>query len=143
MLKYEDYKLPCWMQGTFSAADNIMRTQFDYGIRQRRKPTGNPAASFAILIKSQKDLESFTKFWGDLHNGVDTWTTDYRFGPYTKKSKKVRFTQPYQMNDLGAGLFEVTCSMEMPDPKNDAIAGCTLVPHNDLHPEDKLYPNRC
>ena len=143
MLRYEDYKLPCWANGTFNAADNMLRTQFDYGIRQRRKPMGLPTASYAILIKDQKTFESFTKFWGDLNNGVDVWTTDNRFGPYKSKNKKVRFTQPYQMNDLGAGLFEITCTIEMADPKNDATVGCTLFPHDTLHPEDKLYPNKC
>ena len=143
MIKYEDYKLPCVEQGSFTEGPATIRTQFDYAIRQRRGRQPYPQASFSIVIKNASELDEWGKFWADLDMGVDTFLTDAKFGPWLKLGKKVRFVGGYQMHQLAKEIYRITATWEMADPKGDAVSSCTLYPADSLHPENKLYPNKC
>ncbi len=142
MKTYEDYNLPCLTLTTFDSGNNRIRTQFDYGIRQRRGAQNLPKMGFNIVIKGRGELNRFTQFWADLNMGIDKFILKQAFGPYTSDKKEVRFTRGYTLQEKGGGLFVLSSEIEIVDP-SQAASDCHLYPADDLHPDNVLYPDKC
>ena len=99
MITYSDLMTVCWRLGSSQSSDDRVRSQFDYGTRQRRGHRGYPTSSFAITV-NQDDMDYFKIFWSKLNQGVDSFILDMPIYGSTTKKKVVRFTTAYTIKDL-------------------------------------------
>lgn len=112
-VKYETY-FPniCWTLSGTVVATNFIRSQFDYGVRQRRALRGNDNYSVRIVLSNQTDMDQWLLFWSDLNYGNDIFITDQIIDGDTSVDKNVRFTSGYSNRDIGNGLQEITVPVE-------------------------------
>jgi len=140
--KYEDQHLPCIRLSKSVQPQPIIVTQFDYGKRVRRGTIKNPTMSFSIVLATQKQQQDFSEFYYNKIKEIQPFLLDQPFGLYTTKNKKVRFAAPLDIQELGNSVLAISCVLELVDPQN-ASHTCILVPHDDLYPDNTLYPNAC
>ena len=98
--------------------------------------------TFSIVLGTLKQKQDFSEFYYNKIKEIQPFTTDAAFGLYTSKDKGVRFSGPIEIQELGGGILEIKGILELIDPVN-ASHGCVLVPHDDLYPDNTLYPNVC
>ena len=139
MIKYENYLSICWKLNTSQAPQNFIRSQFTFGTRQRRALRGYPQAGFSIVADAAQ-VQQFKKLWFDLDYGAKKFLTDQPiFGDFNN-NKEVRFTSAYQLQELGAYMYLITCSVEMTRLGKPTFQDCGLVPGAPLVPHIPLVP---
>ena len=146
MIKYSDIMTVCWQLASSQSSDDRVRSQFDYGTRQRRGHRGYPTSSFAITV-NQDDMDYFKIFWSKLNQGVDSFILDMPIYGSTTDKKVVRFITGYNIKDLtNTGedqYYQITCQVEILQDVNPNVGGsndCPLVPRNQLTPRSDLFP---
>ena len=112
MLSYETYMSTSFNLGSGVAATNFIRSQFDYGTRQRRAVRGYDVFS-AKLVLDQAEMINFVDFWADLNYGNDKFYTNETINTDTTSSKTVRFTSGYEVSQIGANKFMITVPIEL------------------------------
>lgn len=98
--------------GSGSVATNFVRSQFDYGTRQRRGIRGYDVFS-AKLVLTQVEMENFVHFWSLLNYGNDKFYIDQVINADTTTAKIVRFISGYEVSQIGANKFIVTVPLEL------------------------------
>ncbi len=98
--------------GSGSVATNFVRSQFDYGARQRRGVRGYDVFSVKLVL-DQAEMINFTHFWDMLNDGNDKFYTDQVINADTTSSKIVRFISGYEISQIGANKFIVTVPVEL------------------------------
>lgn len=93
-------------------ATNFIRSQFDYGTRQRRTVNGYDSYSVKLIL-SQSEMTDFERFWKALNDGNDKFYTDEVIGADTTVPKIARFTSGYEVSHLGANKFTVSVPIEL------------------------------
>lgn len=110
--KYEDYVTECWTLSSAQAATNFIRSQFDYGTRQRRAVRGYDTQGVRIVLDSTQ-LTAWESFWLLLNDGTDKFYTDQVINGDTTTGKIARFMTGYTLSELGGDLFEVSVPVEL------------------------------
>ena len=67
MVKWSDYLDKCFLIGGSQQSTNFIRSQFDYGVRQRRVQKGYSTHSFSITV-TYAELTSFESLWDVLND---------------------------------------------------------------------------
>lgn len=112
MISYETYMNTSFNLGSGSIATNFIRSQFDYGARQRRGTRGYDVFS-ATLILDQIEMINFEHFWSLLNYGNDKFYTDHVINSDTTTGKIVRFVSGYEVSQIGSNKFMVTVPLEL------------------------------
>ena len=112
MLSYESYLTICWILSTNQASTNFIRSQFDYGTRQRRAVRGYDVKSVRLIL-NDTELTAWQTFWADLNYGTDKFTTDQAINGDTTTGKIARFTSGYTLAELGASQYEISVPVEL------------------------------
>ncbi len=112
MIIYETYMSTSFNLGSGSAATNFIRSQFDYGTRQRRGVRGYDVFGVKLVL-DQKEMINFIHFWDMLNYGNDKFYTDEVINSDTTIAKTVRFTNGYQTAQIGADKFIITVPIEL------------------------------
>ncbi len=113
MKKIEDYVLKCWVRTQGTARKSFIRSNFDYGARQRQalKPYSN---TFFNVTLDVIELEGFFRFWDDILEGAESFeTTQALAGVNAGVSKVVRFTEPYTIQEVGYNNYRITAPLEI------------------------------
>ncbi len=98
--------------GTGSVATNFVRSQFDYGTRQRRGVRGYDVFSVTLVL-DQAEMINFEDFWADLNFGNDKFYTNEVINNDQTTAKTARFTSGYQIAQIGANKFVITVPIEL------------------------------
>ena len=113
LLKYETYITDkCWTATTTKAGQSFIRSQFDYGIRQRRAVRGYDSQSMVIILTST-ELTAWKSFWVALNYGADKFNTDQWINQDSTTNKIARYTTPYSVSEIDFDIFEVTAGVEL------------------------------
>lgn len=112
MISYETYMSTSFNLGSGSASTNFVRSQFDYGARQRRSIRGYDVFS-ARLVLDRTEMTNFEHFWSLLNYGNDKFYTDQVINSDTTTAKIVRFTSGYEVSQIGSNKFMVTVPIEL------------------------------
>ena len=112
MIIYETYMNTSFNLGTGSVATNFIRSQFDYGTRQRRGVRGYDVFSVTLVL-DQAEMINFADFWADLNYGNDKFVTNEVINNDQTTAKIARFTSGYQIAQIGANKFVVTVPIEL------------------------------
>jgi len=112
MINYETYMNTSFNLSSGSAATNFVRSQFDYGARQRRGIRGYDVFN-ATLVLDYNDMKNFEHFWSLLNYGNDKFYTDEVINSDTTTSKIVRFTSGYEVSQIGSNKFIVSVPIEL------------------------------
>lgn len=112
-ITYETY-LPdkCWILSSSQAAKNFIRSDFDYGARQRRAIRGYDTQKVNILL-SASELASWKSFWAAINDGTDTFYTNQYIHQDGTTGKIARFTDTYSVNEINNNMFEVSTNVEL------------------------------
>ncbi len=98
--------------GSGSAATNFIRSQFDYGTRQRRGVRGYDVFSVSLVL-DQAETINFEDFWADLNFGNDKFYINEVINNDQTTAKIARFTSGYQIAQIGADKFIITVPIEL------------------------------
>ena len=140
MLKYEDYLQKCWLLNESEAHQDFIRSEFDYGGRQRRALRGYPKAGFRLTLDAYQ-MVKWKKFWDDLNQGTEKFETNQLIFGVFATPKTVRFIQAYRLREIGYMRWEVSCAVEILKIKDDyASIACPLMPHVGLVPHIPRVP---
>ena len=112
MLQYEDYLTTKWKLNTGTASNDVIRSEFDYGARQRRALRGYDRAGVSVYLTAN-EVMIFKKFWLDLSYGAEKFLTDMNLFGDPTLAKTVRFTAPYTLREIGCNLYLMTTSVEL------------------------------
>lgn len=113
---YETY-LPnnCWILSNSQAAMNFIRSEFDYGARQRRAVRGYDTQQVNILL-SFTELQAWKSFWVAIGYGADPFYTSQYIHQDGTANKIARFTSPYSVKEIDRDIFEVSTVAELIQP---------------------------
>ncbi len=139
MVKWSDYLDKCFLVGGSQQSTNFIRSQFDYGVRQRRVQKGYSTHSFSITV-SYDELISFETLWADLNDGTDAWLTDNIVHGNLNADKTVRFISGYTLEERRNHTWSIGCSIELIEKGTPKSLRCPLVPSYGLSPTDGLTP---
>ena len=137
MIKYEDYLDRCFTLASSQQGVSFIRSQFDYGVRQRRAVRGYSTHNVRIVMRSMHEVQIFKQFWEDLNLGADKFLTDQVIHDDISREKTIRFTNVFSLQQMGADRFIVTCVVELVK-SGIGVNDCPLVPSNHLVPHDGL-----
>ena len=112
MISYETYMGVSFSLGSGSSSTDFIRSQFDYGARQRRAVKGYDVFSVRLVL-NQTEMGDWVDFWVALDYGTDKFTTDEVINHDTTTGKICRFTSGYQVSQIGANKFIVTAPLEL------------------------------
>ena len=112
MITYETYMSVSFNLGSGRVSTDFIRSQFDYGTRQRRGVRGYDSFS-ATLVLTQSDMADWVNFWTALDYGTDKFYTDEVVNHDTTSAKICRFTSGYEVAQIGANKFVVTVPLEL------------------------------
>lgn len=112
MIIYETYMSTSFNIGSGSVATNFIRSQFEYGARQRRGVRGYDVFSVSLVL-DQAEMINFEDFWADLNYGNDKFYTNEVINNDQTTSKTARFTSGYQIAQIGANKFIITVPIEL------------------------------
>ncbi len=98
--------------GSGSVSTNLIRSQFDYGARQRRGVRGYDVFSVKLVL-DQAEMINFVHFWDLLNYGNDKFYTDQVINADTTSAKIVRFMSGYEVSQIGSNKFIVTVPLEL------------------------------
>ena len=115
---------PLISANTQAGGGTFLQTEFDYGIRHRRKIGGIYTVSASFVFESDADMQTFATYYYDtLNGGVEQISASWNIEGDTS-SKLFRFgnpDSPYTANPMGAGKWAVSCQFIM-DTTMDSIA---------------------
>ena len=132
MIVYEDYDLPCNLlaDNDLSAALAFSRSNFEYAPRQRKTFKGYDTSGFSISL-NKNELVKWEAFWEDLDYGTDRFQAKFLLHG-SNVTKTLRFTDRYFMKNLGAGIFIISCPLEIIYMNNKPYFGdCAAVAYDD------------
>lgn len=112
MISYETYMSTSFNLSSGSAATNFIRSQFDYGARQRRGVRGYDVFS-AKLVLTPTEKNNFLHLWDILNYGNDKFYTDEVINGDQTLGKIVRFIGGYEIAQIGSNKFIVTVPLEL------------------------------
>ena len=107
--------LPCpRLSGNTNIPGNtFIRSQFDYGIRQRKQYCSQYGVGFTFIAKSQIQMKAFKDFYYiTLNNGVDSFLADWQIQGIDG-TKEFRFSDVYDVTALGSNKFSISASFDM------------------------------
>ena len=141
MLRFEDYTLPCaLLSGSDSAeGSSFIRTQWDFGTRQRAVQRGYVTAQFNLLL-THPELISFKQFYSDLFNGSQAFNYSGSVHGNDNLNKIIRFTAPFLVSPVGNNIFKVSTAIEMINKGTPRSESCPKMPYNTLYPNDTNLP---
>lgn len=140
MIKYEDYLDKCFELSSSKEASSFIRSQFDYGTRQRRGIRGYTTYN-VILTLTFGELNRFKTFWNDLNLGTDIFLTDMVIHDDVTYDKQVRFSDSYTLNEWdSSGIWVLQCPLEIVRTGIPRWERCPLIPSNFLLPNDEIKP---
>lgn len=102
----------CFTLGGSQNGTDFIRSQFDYGVRQRRAVRSYPVHNFTISVEPT-ELASFQSFWLALNEGTDIWLTDQIVHGDLTTDKEVRFIRGYTLEELSYNRWRISCSIEL------------------------------
>ena len=112
-LKYETYiPTKCWTATTTTVGQSFIRSQFDYGIRQRRAVRGYDSQVMVIVLNAT-ELAAWKSFWLALNDGTDKFYTDQWINQDATANKIARYTNPYVVTEIDFDIFEVSAGVEL------------------------------
>ena len=112
MISYETYMTVSFNLGAGKASTNFIRSQFDYGTRQRRAVRGFDTFGVRFCL-TQTQMDEWTTFWDALNDGNDKFTTDEVINSDVTTGKIARFTSGYDVSQIGANKFIITVPLEL------------------------------
>lgn len=112
MISYETYMTVSFNLGSGSVATNFVRSQFDYGARQRRAIRGYDVFSAKLVLDSNQ-MDAWVAFWVALNDGNDKFYTNQVINSDTTTAKIARFISGYEVSQIGANKFIVTVPLEI------------------------------
>ena len=112
MIHYEDYLDICPKINTSVQPTNFIRSQFDYGVRQRKIVGGYVTYPFTLLLQGS-GAHNFTRMWADLNDGTDSFYYNNPIHYDFTHNKEIRFTQSYTLTELGNYDYMLSCSIEL------------------------------
>lgn len=112
MISYETYLDSPFSLGSGVIGTNFIRSQFDYGIRQRRAVRGYDTFS-AKLVCGEDEMDAWIPFWDALNDGNDKFYTNMAINGDLSTAKIVRFTSGYTVSQIGGGRFIITVPLEL------------------------------
>ena len=140
MLKYEDYLSKYFELGSSVEGSSFIRSDFDYGTRQRRAVMSYASHSAQIML-DYGQLLAFKSFWEDLNMGTDIFLTDMVVHGDATLEKQIRFTAPYSVSEWDKDpIFVVKCQFEIIRSGTARADQCPLTPSNFLLPENDITP---
>lgn len=110
---YETY-LPtqCWILSSSQAAKNFIRSDFDYGARQRKAIKGYDTQQVNILL-SLTELAAWKSFWSAIGDGALSFYTSQYIHQDGTANKIARFNDTYSVKEISNDLFEVSTRVEL------------------------------
>ena len=112
MISYETYMNASFNLGSGQASTNFIRSQFDYGTRQRRAVRGYDVFNCTLVLNND-EMGDFVHFWDLLNYGNDKFTTNQVINGDQTAGKTVRFTSGYNVDQIGSNKFVVTVPLEL------------------------------
>lgn len=137
MVHYDDYINKCFILNTSTEPTNFIRSDFDYGVRQRRAVKGYVKYGVKLVL-GYDDLVSFQKLWSDLDEGTLGFYSNAMIHGDISLNKTIRFTSGYSLSELGNGRYALSTSIEL--LKKGVFTCPNRVPQHFLHAEDGLVP---
>jgi len=114
MISYGTYMGVSFNLGSGSVATNFVRSQFDYGIRQRRSVRGYDTFGVRVVLdEALGEMTDWTDFWTALNYGNDKFYTDEVINSDITTAKIVRFMSGYEVSQFGNNKFIVTVPLEL------------------------------
>lgn len=112
-ITYETY-LPtkCWTLSSSQAAKNFIRSDFDYGARQRKAIKGYDTQRVNIVVDAT-ELSAWKSFWTAINDGADTFYTSQYIHQDGTTNKIARFTDTYSVNEIDNNMFEISTNVEL------------------------------
>jgi len=100
--------------GTGSVATNFIRSQFDYGARQRRGIRGYDVFNARLVLDEDNgEMSDWLTFWDALNDGSDKFYTNEVINADTTTTKIARFISAYEISQIGDNKFIVTVPLEL------------------------------
>ncbi len=88
-------------------------SEFDIGIRKRKRYCGTYQISYTFVMKSKAQMQEWRDFfYNTLNNGVKTFNADFEVEGNIG-FKEFRFFDGYEPVALGTGKFRVTATFDM------------------------------
>jgi len=112
MIHISDYLDKDFMLNSSQEATNFIRSQFDYGTRQRRGLKGYPKYGVKMIL-SIGELKNFQRMWEVLYDGTDTFYVDQVIRGDTSLNKIVRFMQAPSIREIGNTKYEIISTIEI------------------------------
>lgn len=137
MIKWENYITKSFMLNTSTEPTNFIRSQFDYGVRQRRALRSYPKYVGSVYLEWY-DIADFKQFWTDTNEGTDIFNTDMLIHGDDTSNKEIRATAGYSMQELGCGRYKISFPIEL--VKTGTLTECPLAPRNLLIIGQPLVP---
>lgn len=114
MLNYSDYMSVSFNLGSGSSSTDIIRSQFDYGTRQRRGIRGYDVFSATLVLNEDNgEMSDWMNFWYALNYGNDKFNTAIVINGDQTTVKIARFTSGYEVSQIGANKFIVSVPLEL------------------------------
>lgn len=112
-ITYETY-LPnkCWTLSSSQASKDFIRSDFDYGARQRRAIKGYDTQRVNLVL-SASELALWKSFWTAIANGADTFYTSQYIHQDGTTNKIARFTDTFSVSEIDNNMFEVSTNVEL------------------------------
>ena len=112
-------------------ADNRIRSQFDYGIRQRRGKRGLDKVELKFIL-DKKQLRKFKELWDYLQDGINIFGTSQEVHGIeaTGAKHELRFISAYKIDTLMGtreGLYDLSVQAEVLKIGNE-LYSCPLMP---------------
>lgn len=114
MLNYSDYMGVSFNLGSGSSSTDFIRSQFDYGTRQRRGIRGYDAFGVTLVLNEDNgEMSDWMNFWYALNYGNDKFYTGIVINGDQTTTKIARFTSGYEVSQIGANKFIVSVPLEL------------------------------
>ena len=114
MVSYSTYMSKSFTLGAGSVATNFIRSQFDYGARQRRGIRGYDVFNARLVLDEDNgEMSDWLTFWDALNYGNDKFYTNEVINADTTTTKIARFISAYEISQIGDNKFIVTVPLEL------------------------------
>ncbi len=139
MYHWEDYLDKQFMLASSQEPTNFIRSDFDYGARQRRAVKGYQSYAAKIVLEFW-ELVAFKDFWALLLDGSQPFYTNMNMHGDDTFNKEVRFTSGYTLQEIGDNKYILTCSMELKRTGTSSRSVCPKVPTQIFMPDTGVTP---
>lgn len=107
--------LPCpaLKSNSMQGGQSFIRSDFDYGTRQRASYCANYFVGFTFIAKTPEQMKAFKDFfYYTLKNGSKSFEADWEIEGISGV-KEFIFSTPYTVSHLGLGKYSISASFEM------------------------------